>query len=148
MIEAKPVIANRYWILKQDDQKVGTVEADSDGFQVRIHDQTQRFRTIPMARKQASIDFQPEFRTTPQPRNLVHGFDAGCRVHNAMWDVKRRLPLFTKTARSKSWYAAGWYQVQQHRRWQVLRNPKLIILDRYQFQGPFHSQEQARDQSV
>ena len=148
MIEAKPVVADRYWILKKDDQKVGTVEADEQGLRVRINNQTQRYQTIPMARQKASIDFQPAFRTTPQPRNLVHGFDAGCRTHNAMWDVRRRLPLFTKTAKSKSWYAAGWYRVCQHRRWSVVRNPKLIILDRYLFQGPFHTKEQTDVQSV
>lgn len=148
MIEAKPVVANRYWILKRDDRKVGTVEADSQGFQVRIDGETQRFRTIPMVRKQTDIDFQPEFQTTRAPRNLVHGFDAGCRTHNAMWDVRRHLPLFTKTAKSKSWYAAGWYRVQQHRRWSVMHNPKLIILDRYQFQGPFATKEQANDRPL
>ena len=145
MIEAKPVVANRYWILKKDDRKVGTVEADDSGVAVRINDQVQRFRTIPMVRRNTDIEFQPVYRASPVPHNQVHGFATGCRVHNAMWDVKRRLPLFTKTARSKSWYAAGWYRVCQHRRWSVVHNPKLIILDRYQFQGPFHSKEQAVD---
>lgn len=143
MIEAKPVVANRYWILKQNDRKVGTVEADDRGISVRINNETQRFRTIPMLRKQAAITFQPAYRTTPRPRDQVHGYITGCRVHNAMWDVRRKIPLFTKTARSKSWYAAGWYLVQQHRRWSAVRNPKLIILDRYQFRGPFHTKEQA-----
>jgi hypothetical protein len=148
MIEAKPIIDNRYWILKKDDRKVGTVEADDQGFRVRIDDHTQRFQTIPMVRRNTDIDFQPAFRITPQPRDQAYGYDTGCRVHNAMWDVRRRIPLFTKTSKSKSWYAAGWYQVKQHRRWCTIRNPKLIILDRYQFQGPFHSKEQANDQSL
>jgi hypothetical protein len=61
-----------------------------------------------------------------------------------MWDVKHRLPLFTKENKSKSWYAAGWYAVKQHRSWKLIRNPKLIVLERYQYQGPFHTQEEAR----
>jgi hypothetical protein len=65
-----------------------------------------------------------------------------------MWDVKHRLPLFTKENKSKSWYAAGWYAVKQHRAWRLLRNPKLIVLERYQYQGPFHTQESARDKSL
>jgi hypothetical protein len=148
MIEAKPVVADRYWILTQDDRKVGTVEADDQGYAVRIQDQVQRYRTIPMVRKNTEITFQPEFRTTPQPRNMVYGYDAGQRTHNVMWDVRRSLPLFTKTARSRSWHAAGWFCVCQHRRWVVMRNPKLIILDRYQFQGPFHNKDEANDHTV
>jgi len=148
MIEAKPVVANSYWILKQNDRKVGTVEADATGIRVRIHNQVKSFRTITMFRDEVGIDFRPEFDTTPQPQDSVHGYDAGCRAHNVMWDARRRLPLFTKTRKSKSWHAAGWYWVRQHRVWQVMHNPKLIILDRYQFQGPFHTQEQARDHTV
>lgn len=148
MIEAKPVVADRYWILKQGESKVGTVEADEQGFAVRIQNRVQRFQTIPMVRSSTDIDFQPVFSITPQPRDQVHGYATGCRIHNAMWDVRRKIPLFTKTAKSKSWYAAGWYRVQQHRRWCIMHNPKLIILDRYRFQGPFHDKEQANDQPL
>jgi hypothetical protein len=31
MIEAKPIVDKKYWILKQDDRKVGVVEAADDG---------------------------------------------------------------------------------------------------------------------
>jgi len=53
--------------------------------------------------------------------------------------------LFTRDTKSKSWYAAGWYMVKQHRAWKAVQNPKLITLQRYQYQGPFHTQQQAED---
>ena len=40
MIVEKPVIPNQYWILKQDDRKIGNIEAGPDGFQVRINEIT------------------------------------------------------------------------------------------------------------
>lgn len=148
MIIAKPVINKKYWILKKDDRKVGVVEADADGVKVRIQDRVARFKTLPMIRKQIDIEFQPPERTTkPQP-DVVYGYDAGCRAHNPLWDVRHRLPLFTKTAKSKSWFAAGWYAVKQARNWKVCRNPKLILLERYPYRGPFHSREEANDQSI
>lgn len=143
MIEAKPVIANRYWILKKDDRKIGTVEADNQGFSVTVENQVSRFKTIPMVRKNTDIDFQPEFKTTKPQRDQVYGYVVGCRAFNIIWDVQRRIPLFTKMSKSKSQYAAGWFQIQQHKKWKVIRNPKLITLDRYKFVGPFHTQEQA-----
>jgi hypothetical protein len=43
MIEAKPIVDKKYWILKQDDRKIGVVEAESDGYTVRINDQVGKF---------------------------------------------------------------------------------------------------------
>lgn len=148
MIEAKPIVDKKYWILKQDDRKIGVVEAEGDGYTVRINDQIGKFKTIPMVRKKVNIEFVPPEKTTKPVPDQVHGFETGCRAFNPMWDVKHRLPLFTKENKSKSWYAAGWYAVKQHRSWKLLRNPKLIVLERYQYQGPFHTQEAARDKSL
>lgn len=144
MLQAKPVVANRYWILRRDDRKVGTVERDPTGFFLRVDGVTRHFRTLPMLRKTTPIQWQPAVRPSKPPRDQVHGYDTGCRAFNGMWDVKRRLPLFTKTAHSKSWYAAGWFAVKQHRKWRVIRNPKLILLERYQFRGPYMREDQVR----
>ena len=74
----------------------------------------------------------------------MHGFDTGCAAYNGIYEVRRQLPLFTKTRKSKSWYAAGWYRVMQNRTWQVIRNPKLITLQRYPYHGPFHTDKEAQ----
>jgi hypothetical protein len=140
MIQAKPIVDNRYWILKEDDRKVGTVEAHNNNVVVRINNTTQHFKSIG---RLSNIQFEPAYKTTKMPRDQAHGYETGCRAHNAMWDVRRRLPLFTKSSKSKSWYAAGWYSLQQSRRWSTVRNPKLILLDRYKYHGPFHTQKEA-----
>ena len=147
-ILAKPVIANRYWILTKDNLKVGAVEAEPDGYTVRIRGHINKFKTLRMLRQQVDIDFCTPEKPAKPVQNQVHGFDTGCRAHNAMWHVQHRLPLFTKTAKSRSWYAAGWYAIKQHRSWQITHNPKLIVLERYAFQGPFHSREQAHAQAL
>jgi hypothetical protein len=64
MIEAKPIVDKKYWILKQDDRKVGVVEAEADGYTVRINDQVGKFKTIPMVRKKVDIEFVPPEKTT------------------------------------------------------------------------------------
>ena len=148
MIVAKPVIDNQYWILKQDDQKVGNIEASADGYQITILNKIASYKTIPMLRRQENVEFEPAEKSSKPSPNQVHGYDTGCKSHNGMWNVRLKLPLFTKTTKSKSWFAAGWYTVKQHRTWKIARNPKLIVLERYPFKGPFHTEEQARDQSV
>jgi ribosomal protein S17E len=144
MIEAKPVIPNRYWILKQDNRKVGQIEADDSGVTVKIQNRVAGYKTIKMASREANIEFTKLSSAKPVT-NQVHGYEVTGRVYNPVWDVKHRLPLFTRDTKSKSWYAAGWYMVKQHRAWKAVQNPKLITLQRYQYQGPFHTQQQAED---
>jgi hypothetical protein len=144
MIEAKPVIPDRYWILKQNNRKVGQIEADDSGVTVKIQNRVAGYKTIKMASREANIEFT-KLPSTKTMTNQVHGFEVTGRVYNPVWDVKHRLPLFTRDTKSKSWYAAGWYVVKQHRAWKAVQNPKLITLQRYQYQGPFHTQQQAED---
>ena len=145
---AKPVVNKQYWILKEGDQKVGNIQAVDNGYQITMFNKTASYKTIPMLSRQEGVEFETVKKAVRSPNDEVHGYKAGGRVHNALWDVKHGLPLFTKTAKSKSWFAAGWYRVKQHRNWKVVHTPKLITLQRYPYAGPFHTQEEARDQSV
>jgi hypothetical protein len=50
--------------------------------------------------------------------------------------------MYTKTRKSKSWFAAGWYSIKRGRNWKVVQDPKLITLQRYPYQGPFKTQQE------
>jgi hypothetical protein len=124
---------------------VGNIEAVDDGYQVKINNEIQRFKTVSMIKQRVKIEFESVGnKPNRDPATFhVHGYPAGCRVYNPIWDVKHKLPLYTKDRKSKSWYAAGWYQVKQHKQWELVQSPKLISLERYSYQGPFYSKEQA-----
>ena len=141
---AKPIIDKEYWILQQDDHKVGNIQAGPNGYRVTIENKVENFKTIPMLRKKANIEFVPAEKTSKPANDQVHGYPTGCKAHNGMWNVQMKVPLFTKQAKSKSWFAAGWYSVKQHKTWKVVKNPKLISLERYPFKGPFYTQEEAK----
>jgi hypothetical protein len=144
-IIAKPIVKDQFYILTQDDKKVGNIEATGDGFAVRINNQVMPFKTIAMIRKQVDIEF-PAVGNKPnkEPASYqVQGYPSGSRVYNPIWDVQHKLPLYTKNNKSRSWYAAGWYQVKQRRTWAIVQSPKLITLERYPYQGPFYTREEA-----
>lgn len=145
MILAKPVIANQYWILKKDNRKIGNVIADNTGYVVTIDNSTSRFKTIRSLSRTADIEFEDAVEPVKAPTDWVHGYNTGCRALNPVWDVKNKLPLFTKNTKSKSWFAAGWYTIKQHCNWKAVQNPKLIVLERYSYQGPFHTKDQANE---
>ena len=151
MIIAKPVVDKQYWILQEDNRKIGNVEACDGGYQVKIRNKIQQYKTIKMVEQRVQVQFEPAVKTprvkTPATYS-VYGYPTASRVYNGIWNVPKKLPMYTKTNKSKSWYAAGWYAVKQHRSWKLIRNPKLIVLERYQYQGPFHTQEAARDKSL
>jgi uncharacterized membrane protein YfhO len=149
MIVAKTVVPNQYWILQQDNQKIGNIEAGPGGFSVKINNQVQSFKSINTIKQKVAIDF--EIVSNKKPRvssNSVHGYSTSSRAFNAIYDVKHQVPLWTKEVRSKSWYAAGWYQLKQGREWEIVFCPKLITLQRYPYHGPFYTEEQANDQPV
>jgi len=146
---AKPVIDKQYWILKENDRKVGNVEACAGGYQVKINNQIAQFKTIKLAARDANIQFEPAIKIT-QPKTTVgqvHGYPASGRVYNPAWDVSQQLPIYTKTAKSKSWFSAGWYNVRKGRHWQTVLAPKLIVLQRYAYQGPYYSETESNDHS-
>jgi hypothetical protein len=147
MLVAKPVIDKQFWILQENNRKVGNVEACAGGYQVKINNQVAQFKTIRMAAQRANIEFEPAVKTAKLKATVdqVHGYPVSGRAHNPMWDVSQQLPIYTKTAKSKSWFAAGWYRVRRNRNWQIMLAPKLIMLQRYTHSGPFYSETQAND---
>jgi hypothetical protein len=142
MLVAKVVADKQFWILQEDDRKVGNIEAWNGGYQVRINNQVKQFKTIKLAAKESNIVFAKE-QTTSKPDNTsVHGYPVAGRCYNPVWDVVHHLPIYTKTAKSKSWFAAGWYSIKRGRNWKIIQDPKLIALQRYPYQGPFKNKEQ------
>ena len=147
MLVAKPVIDKQFWILQENNRKVGNVEACAGGYQVKINNQIAQFKTIRMAAQRANIEFEPAVKLSKPKATMdrVHGYPVSGRVYNPMWDVTQQLPVYTKTAKSKSWFAAGWYRVRRGRTWTTMLSPKLIVLQRYAYAGPFLTQQQADD---
>jgi hypothetical protein len=142
MILAKPVIENKYWILKENDQKVGVVEAVPGGFNVRLYNDESQYKTIRTIKNKTRIEFQPApERKKPKAGYDVNGFATDATPYNAVYDVQKRLPMFTKKRKSKSWFAAGYYQIEVNGVWTTEFCPKLILLQRYPYMGPAHSPE-------
>lgn len=145
MIVAKTIIPNQFWILQENDQKIGNIEAGPNGFQVKIKDQIKQFKTIRTIKQREQINFETVVDKKPQVEsNQVHGFPTTGHAHNAIYDVKHQIPLWTKEPRSKSWYAAGWYRVKLNRHWTVVQCPKLITLQRYPYDGPFMTEKETQ----
>ena len=77
---AKPVIDRKYWILQENNQKVGNVEACDGGYQVRINNQVQQYKTIKMVEQRVHVQFEPGIKVIKSQRQRYRDW----------WPVSRR----------------------------------------------------------
>ena len=133
---ARPIVDGKFWVIKQDEKKIGSVEKDNNGYFVTTRQGNARFKTIKSLRDVTNITFEDDRERIKYPENQVNGFPTDCKPFNGVYNIHTRLPIYTKEKKSKSWYAAGYYMVTINRRTKVMFCPKLIILDRYGYVGP------------
>lgn len=143
---AKPVIDKKFWILQRDNEKVGNVEAVDNGYQVRINNQVEQYKTIKMVQQRVNVQFESYKKIKAVPiTNTVYDYTARGKAYNPTWNAQYRLPLYTKSRASKSFHAAGWYWLKQFSEWELVQDPKFILLQRYPYRGPYHTKERAEN---
>jgi hypothetical protein len=138
---AKPLIKNKSWLVVNGDKKVGNVEVTSDGYIVKIGDYQVTCENQTAIQKIASIDFQiPQFNRNESIPYAVWPTDGN--TYNDLFDVKRKIHIYTKTPESKCYYAAGYFKIKMDDGWIKTFCPKYIFLQRYSYHGPYHSEKQ------
>ena len=98
-----------------------------------------------MLKDRHNVDFVKTSRGKSKADPEVSGFPTASKPHNPLYDVRRKLPIFTKDEKSKSFYCAGFYLVKLNAHWSKVYCPKLITLQRYEFQGPFMTADEQAD---
>lgn len=136
--KAKTIIKDKFWIVERDGNKIGTICVDDDRFMFSSKDGVKYFdNKKQLERRLGQTVFERQENAEIEVEKVVHGYPVSTTPFNAMFNVKKRLPLFTKSSKSKSLYCAGYYIIQFNKGWVKSFCPKLITLDRYQFKGPF-----------
>lgn len=146
MIVAKSVVKNKFWIVESEGNKVGTIQAvDEQGGYVYVQQESREtFPSINLLKKKYNIDFAPHVKPSAKVVHEVHGYPSQWRPYNILFDVKKQLPIFTRSRKSKSFYGAGYYLIKfSPESWVTAYCPKVISLARYPHQGPFKTQEEA-----
>jgi hypothetical protein len=143
LIKAKPIIDEKFWIVEEEGTRVGTLRKNEDKF---ILSNEQGIKVY-ANKKSVTNEFGKDFfiakiireADDAQP-NEVHGFKSSTKPHNSMYDIQKKLPLFTKSSDSKSLYCAGYYVIRFEKGWVKSFCPKLITLQRYEYKGPFKTE--------
>lgn len=144
---AKPVVKNKFWVVEDQGEKVATIQAREDGGFVYVHDdQREYFPSVTVLKKKYNIRFgRAKALRHPVKENCVYGYPVTSKVFNQVYDIKRKLPIYSKSLKSKSLYCAGYYLIKINQAWCLQFCPKNITLNRYQFQGPFYTEQEAKN---
>jgi hypothetical protein len=144
-LKAKPIVKGEYWVVTDGDKKVGNVIAEGSGFDVKIGDTIQHYTTTKQITKKVNIDFEKIQKPEVQAPPFSVYPTSGNRVYNNVFDVKRKLHIFTKTLKSKCYHVAGWFVLKQGIEFEPVFCPKYIFIQRYEYHGPFKTETEAKE---
>lgn len=145
-INAKTLIKDKFWIVERNGQKLGTLQKeDSNGWIfLSKHQEKEVFHTQDSLYKKFGEKIFANDITVlinaednkEQTDWEVHGFPVNQKPFNPIFDVQKKLPIYTKAKKSKSQFCAGYYIIDFPKGWRKAYCPKLITLQRYKFKGP------------
>ena len=114
MITARAVMPGKFWIVEKEGIRKGTMAASPDGsINTLIDGQNRTYSSWDAAVKELDLSDKPERKQVEVPHE-VEGYPTNCTPFNSVWDVKKKLPLFTKSEKSRSLHAAGYYYLGAH----------------------------------
>jgi hypothetical protein len=142
-IYAKPIVDGKFWIVEKDGAKIATLhKKENNKFILSSTNGEVMFNKKDDLTKQFGSNFflkNTKVKVTSAVPHECHGYPTSCQPYNAMYDVQRKLPLFTKSNASKSLYCAGHYVIKFNKGWVKSFCPKAITIERNPFKGPFKS---------
>ena len=141
---AKPVVKNQFWIVTDGEKKVGNVIAEGSGFDVKLNGSVAHFKNTSAIKKQTRIEFESINKKT-KPDTTFTEYPTTSNVYNSVFDIKLKIHLYTKTPKSKCYYAAGYYVLYQGSEPVVTFCPKYIFVQRYKYEGPFKTENEAKN---
>lgn len=140
---AKQIVKDQFWVVTDGEKKVGNITANNSGYGVQLNGTLLQFKNTADIKKNAKIRFEPIKSNNTKAAMPYPEFPTTPRTYNSMFDVKRGLHLYTKTKKSKCYHAAGYFVMEQNGVKQTVFCPKYIFIQRYSYQGPFKTENEA-----
>ena len=139
-VRAKTLVKDKFWIVEQNGNKLGTLQKQADNGWIFLSKQQSKevFHTQESLFTKFGFGMFDESNVKVQEVQTdnfdVHGYPCSQHPYNPMFDVQKQLPVYTKTPKSKSQFAAGYYIICFEKGWRKAYCPKMITLSRYELQ--------------
>jgi len=141
---AKVLVPNKEWIIRQDNSKVGSVAKAKRGYLFIKNGKSLFFKNVEEINNKFGVDINEAkvVKITPSdPQDYkIYDYPCSSKPFEPVYNIKKRLPLFAKSSKSRSQYCAGYYVIKFTKGWVKSFCPKLITLERYPFHGPYKTE--------
>jgi hypothetical protein len=146
---AKVLVPNKVWIVEEEGEKLGTLNKEKKGFSFYRKGQKMSITDLSDLNAKFGVAlFEESVKKVKAPQvtasNNIYDFPCSSRPFNPVYNIKKKLPIYAKSGKSKSLYCAGYYVIQFRKGWVKSFCPKLITLERYNYQGPFKTELEMR----
>ena len=145
-LSAKSIIKNKCWVVEEDSgKKIGTILANSVDFTFVKGRQREHYATLKKLSDKYNIKVdKSNNKKVIKESYEVYGYPCDHNAKNALWNVPLKLPVFTKGTKSKSFFCAGYYLIKFNLGWVKSYCPKMITVQRYDYQGPFKTEQEMK----
>lgn len=144
---SKVLIPNKSWIVQDENSKIGSVVKCKKGYDFFKNGEKITIKDINSLKEEFNIDFDArnslKFKMDPASYS-IYEHPCSSKPFEPVYNLKKRLPLFAKSAKSKSQYCAGYYVIKFRKGWVKSFCPKLITLERYPYVGPFKTEQEMK----
>ena len=146
---AKVLVPNKEWLVTDNDQKIGAISKSKKGYIFHRNGKEVGFKNLADIKAQLGIVLFEEGikRNTVDQENkgyVIYDYPCSSKPYEPVYSVKEKLPLYAKSAKSKSRYCAGFYIIKFRKGWVKSFCPKLITLQRYPYYGPFKTESEMK----
>ena len=146
-VRAKTLVKDKFWIVEQNGQKLGTLQKQADNGWIFLSKQDKNERQVFHTQESLFTKFgfgifdesNVKVQEVQTDNFDVHGYPCSQHPYNPMFDVQKQLPIYSKTPKSKSLFCAGYYIICFEKGWRKAYCPKMITLSRYAYKGPMKS---------
>lgn len=146
-IVSKELIPNKEWIIEGKDGKIGSISKRKKGYDFLRKGQKFEFKNIDEIKQELGISVleqKTQHTETEKDSHIIYDYPCSSKPFDSVYNVKKKLPLFAKSSKSKSQYCAGYYVIKFRKGWVKSFCPKLITLERYPYFGPFKTDVEMR----
>jgi len=143
---AKSIIKNKCWVIEDSGTQIASILASPTGVILVQDGNREKFASLKLLSDKHNIIFDKTKKQVIKETGTIYGYSTGGSAYHVLWDVKKKIPVFTKLPKSKSFYCAGYYIIQLNDGWTTCHCPKLITINRYPYLGPYKTQAEMQTQ--
>jgi len=143
----KVLVPNKVWILEDQGSKLGTLNKEKKGYAFFKNGVKVELANLNAVKEKFGVEiFKDNIKKLPAPEiRAIYDYPCKSRPYGPVYNIRKKLPIYAKSAKSKSLYCAGYYLIKFRKGWAKAFCPKLITLERYPYQGPFKTEDEMKN---